>query len=418
MINLASTIPLESKLFNPARIRDDFPILRQQVHGKPLVYFDNAATSQKPLAVINAMSQYYQTINSNVHRGAHTLSDTATARFEGARQRVQAFLGAREAAEIIWVRGTTEAINLVAQSYGRPHLQPGDEILVSHLEHHSNIVPWQIVAGQTGARVIPIAVLDNGEIDQQDFTRLLSSRTRILAVNHVSNALGTINPVKQMIQQAKSVGAMTIIDGAQATPHLHIDVVDLDCDFYAFSGHKVYGPTGIGALYGRRHLLEAMPPWQGGGEMIERVSFEGTTFNEIPHKFEAGTPAIAEAIGLGAALDYIAQFNTNDLFAHEMRLLARAVELSGDIEGFRAIGTAAQKVSVFSFLVDGTHPSDLGTLLDHQGIAVRTGHHCTQPLMARFGVPGTVRASFSFYNTLDEVECFFIALDKCIRMCR
>ena len=406
------------RIFDVASVRRDFPILHQSVHGKPLVYFDNAATAQKPMAVLAAMQAYYESINSNVHRGAHTLSDTATAAFENVRQQVARFLGAREAAEIIWVRGTTEAINLVAQSYGRSQLKPGDEILVSQLEHHSNIVPWQMVAAQTGARVIPIPVNAQGEIDQTAYAGLLSPRTRILAVNHVSNALGTINPVKAMIAQAKAVGAITVIDGAQATPHVTVDVQDLDCDFYAFSGHKVYGPTGIGALYGRRAILEAIPPWQGGGEMIERVSFEGTTFNHIPHKFEAGTPAIAEVIGLGAALDYLQAFNTTDLHRHEQALLRRAVELSEGIEGFQAIGTAANKVSVCSFVVEGTHPSDLGTLLDHQGFAVRTGHHCTQPLMARFGVPGTVRASFSFYNTLEEVDRFFVALDKCIRMCR
>ncbi|MBK8973980.1 MAG: cysteine desulfurase [Hahellaceae bacterium] len=406
------------RIFDVASVRQDFPILHQSVHGKPLVYFDNAATAQKPMAVLAAMQAYYESINSNVHRGAHTLSDTATAAFENVRQQVARFLGAREAAEIIWVRGTTEAINLVAQSYGRSQLKPGDEILVSQLEHHSNIVPWQMVAAQTGASVIPIPVNAQGEIDQTAYAGLLSPRTRILAVNHVSNALGTINPVKAMIAQAKAVGAITVIDGAQATPHVTVDVQDLDCDFYAFSGHKVYGPTGIGALYGRRAILEAIPPWQGGGEMIERVSFEGTTFNHIPHKFEAGTPAIAEVIGLGAALDYLQAFNTTDLHRHEQALLRRAVELSEGIEGFQAIGTAANKVSVCSFVVEGTHPSDLGTLLDHQGFAVRTGHHCTQPLMARFGVPGTVRASFSFYNTLEEVDRFFVALDKCIRMCR
>ncbi len=404
--------------FDVERVRLDFPILQQTVHGQPLVYFDNAATAQKPRVVIDAMSRYYQTINSNVHRGVHTLSDAATAAFEAARKRVQGFLNAREAAEIIWVRGTTEAINLVAQAHARPRLVAGDEILVSHLEHHSNIVPWQIVAAQTGARVVPIPVLDNGELDQQAFIRLLSPRTRILAVNHVSNALGTINPIKDMIRQAQAVGAVTVVDGAQAAPHLALDVRDLDCDFYAFSSHKVFGPTGIGVLYGRRERLDAMPPWQGGGEMIERVSFGGTTYNQIPHKFEAGTPAIAEAIGLHAALDYLCGFCHEDLFAHEQSLLTQAVELSASIPGFRVVGTAAQKVAVLSFVVEGVHPSDLGTLLDQQGIAVRTGHHCTQPLMARFGIPGTVRASFAFYNTRAEVERFIVALDKCIRLCR
>lgn len=404
--------------FNVDALRQDFPILAQTIHGKPLIYLDNAATGQKPKAVLEAMDDYYNRLNSNVHRGAHTLSDQATAAFESARSRVQSFLNASRSQEIIWTRGATEALNLVAYSYARPRLQPGDEILVSELEHHSNIVPWQLVAAQTGAKVVPIPVTDTGELDLGAFEARLGPQTRILAVNHVSNALGTINPVKELIAKAKHVGAVTVIDGAQATPHLTVDVQDLGCDFYAFSGHKVYGPTGIGALYGRYELLESMPPWQGGGEMIEQVSFEGTTFNEPPFRFEAGTPAIAEAIGLAAALDYLAAQDENALFAHEQALLVRTQELAADLKGLRPIGTAAQKVPVFSFVVEGTHPSDLGTLLDHQGVAVRTGHHCTQPLMQRFGVPGTVRASYSFYNTLDEVDRFFEALAKAIRMCQ
>lgn len=408
----------DSPVLDVESIRRDFPILAQQVHGKPLVYLDNAATGQKPKAVLDAMQSYYETLNSNVHRGAHTLSDRATAAFEAARERVARFLNASRSQEIIWTRGTTEAINLVAYSFARPRLKAGDEILVSELEHHSNIVPWQLVAAETGATVIPIPVTDSGEIDLGRFETLLSPRTRILAVNHVSNALGTINPVEVMIKRARESGVFTVIDGAQATPHLAVDVQALNCDFYAFSGHKVYGPTGIGALYGRYELLDEMPPWQGGGEMIELVSFDGTTFNSPPFRFEAGTPAIAEAIGLAAALDYLDSLNGEAIRNHEQKLLDRTVELAAQVSGLRPIGTASQKVPVFSFVVEGTHPSDLGTLLDHQGVAVRTGHHCTQPLMQRFGVPGTVRASYSFYNTLEEVDRFFQALNKAIAMCR
>lgn len=404
--------------FDVARIREDFPILHQRVNGKPLIYFDNAATSQKPQVVLDAMTDYYRQINSNVHRGAHTLSDRATARFEAARSRVQRFIGAAENTEIIWTRGTTEALNLVAQSWARPRLRAGDEILVSQLEHHSNIVPWQLVAAQTGAVVRPIPITPHGEIDLDAYRSLLSERTRLVAVNHVSNALGTINPVQAMIQAAHAAGAVCVIDGAQAAPHLAVDVQALDCDFYAFSGHKVFGPTGIGALYGKKALLEEMPPWQGGGEMIERVSFDGTTFNRPPFRFEAGTPAIAEAIGLAAALNYLESLPQEACQAHEQQLLAKTVERAAAIPGLRPVGTAEHKVSVFSFVVEGVHPSDLGTLLDHQGVAVRTGHHCTQPLMACYGLPGTVRASFAFYNTLDEVDQFFVALEKCIQMCR
>lgn len=413
----ASQQPLE-KGFPVNRIREDFPILHQRVHGKPLIYLDNAATSQKPRAVLQAMQNYYEQINSNVHRGAHTLSDQATAAFEQARETVARFLNAPRTQEIIWTRGTTEALNLVAQSFARPRLKAGDEILVSHLEHHSNIVPWQLVAAQTGARVIPVPVTEQGEIDQTAYRSLLNERTRIVAVNHVSNALGTINPIREMIQLAREAGAATVIDGAQATPHLKVDVQDLGCDFYAFSGHKVGGPTGIGALYGRYALLEAMPPWQGGGEMIEQVSFDGTTFNQPPFRFEAGTPAIAEAIGLGAAIDYFNRLDHGLLQQHEQSLLQAVSHGAREISGLRPIGTADQKVSVFSFVVEGTHPSDLGTLLDHQGIAVRTGHHCTQPLMQFFGVPGTVRASFSYYNTLEEVGLFLAGLKKAILMCQ
>ncbi|WP_431686563.1 aminotransferase class V-fold PLP-dependent enzyme [Hahella sp. NBU794] len=402
--------------FDVLSVREDFPILQQQVNGKPLVYMDNAATAQKPLAVIEAMNTYYREFNANVHRGAHSLSDRATGEFEAARDKVRAFVNAPSREDIIWVRGVTEAINLVAQSYARSTLQPGDEIIVSQLEHHANIVPWQIVAQQTGAQVRVIPITPDAELDMAAYQALLNEKTRIVAVNHASNAMGTVNPVKEMIRLAKSVGAVTLIDGAQGAPHLEIDVQDLDCDFYAISAHKAFGPTGIGALYGRKALLEAMPPYQSGGEMIERVSFSGTTFNVPPFKFEAGTPAIAEAIGFAAALDYLSQFDKAQLKAHEDSLLQLAAELAPNVPGLRPVGTAKDKVSVFSFLVDGLHPSDLGTLLDQQGIAVRTGHHCAQPLMDCLGVPGTTRASFAFYNTREEVEKLFAALQKITRL--
>ncbi|WLQ11831.1 cysteine desulfurase [Hahella aquimaris] len=402
--------------FDVLSVREDFPILQQQVNGKPLVYMDNAATAQKPLAVIEAMNTYYREFNANVHRGAHSLSDRATGEFEAARDKVRAFVNAPSREDIIWVRGVTEAINLVAQSYARSTLQPGDEIIVSQLEHHANIVPWQIVAQQTGAQIRVIPITPDAELDMAAYQALLNEKTRIVAVNHASNAMGTVNPVKEMIRLAKAVGAVTLIDGAQGAPHLEIDVQDLDCDFYAISAHKAFGPTGIGALYGRKALLEAMPPYQSGGEMIERVSFSGTTFNVPPFKFEAGTPAIAEAIGFAAALDYLSQFDKAQLKAHEDSLLQLAAELAPTVPGLRPVGTAKDKVSVFSFLVDGLHPSDLGTLLDQQGIAVRTGHHCAQPLMDCLGVPGTTRASFAFYNTREEVEKLFAALQKITRL--
>jgi len=402
--------------FDVASVRGDFPILEQQVNGHPLVYFDNAATSQKPLAVMEAIDHYYRKTNSNVHRGAHALSDAATAAFEQARDRVRNFINADKRQEIIWVRGTTEAINLIAQSYGRSQLKADDEIIISQLEHHSNIVPWQILAEQTGARIKVIPLTENNELDISAFKNLLTNRSRIVAVNHVSNALGTINPVKEITSLAHQAGAITVIDGAQATPHLVVDVKDIGCDFYAFSAHKVFGPTGIGALYGREELLNAMPPYQGGGEMIERVSFAGTTYNQLPFKFEAGTPAIAEAIGFGAALCYLEQFDRSQLQSHEDQLLDYAIELSESIDGLELIGRADNKVSVFSFIISGVHPSDMGTLLDQQGFAIRTGHHCTQPLMDYLGIPGTSRASFAFYNTLDEIERFFKSLAKTVRL--
>lgn len=398
--------------FDLDAIRADFPILHQQVKGKPLVYLDNAATTQKPQVVMDALTRYYSTINSNVHRGAHTLSDLATREFEGARETVQRFINARHSHEIIWTRGTTESINLVAHSWARSFLRAGDEILISAMEHHSNIVPWQLVAQQTCATLKVIPVTANAELDMEAFDRLLTDKTRIVSVVHVSNALGTINPVKDIVAKAHAKGALVMLDGAQATPHWSIDVQDLDCDFYAFSGHKVFGPTGIGVLYGKTSLLQSMQPYQGGGEMIEKVTFEKSTWNELPYKFEAGTPNIAGAIGLAAAIDYLNQFDRTQLAQHEHALLQACLERAASMADIRLIGRAKDKAGVFSFLLQGAHPHDLGTLLDQQGVAVRTGHHCAMPIMDQFGIPGTVRASFAFYNTLDDVERFFAALEK------
>lgn len=404
------------RIFDPYEVRQEFPALNQEVNGKPLVYLDNAATSQKPESVLQAMMHYYRFDNANVHRAAHTLSDRATRSFEQARLKVRSWLNAASPNEIIWTRGTTEAINLVAQSYGRSHLKAGDEIIISGMEHHSNIVPWQLVAQQTGALIKVIPVRENGTLDMDAYRQLLSERTKLVAVVHASNALGTINPVKEIIRLARQAGAVTLIDGAQASAHLRVDVQDLDCDFYALSGHKMFGPTGIGVLYGRESLLSIMPPWQAGGEMIDRVSFDTTTFNDLPFKFEAGTPAISQAIGFGAALDYLSQFNWEDIMAHEHKLLDRARELSQEIPGIRVMGDSENKVALLSFVVEGIHPSDFGTLLDHQGIAVRTGHHCCMPLMDQLAIPGTTRASFAFYNTLEDVEALFRAIQKIQKM--
>ena len=393
-------------------IRAQFPALHQDINGKPLVYLDNGATTQKPQCVIDALSRYYSENNSNVHRGAHTLSDRATQEFEDARRTVQTFLNAAKPEEIIWTRGTTESINTVAATWGRQNLTAGDEILVTGMEHHSNIVPWQMLCEQTGATLRPIPVLDNGELDMEAFASMLSNKVKFVSVVHVSNALGTINPVKDIIAMAHNVGAKVMIDGAQAVSHWDVDVQALDADFYAFSGHKLFGPTGIGVLYGKEALLNAMPPYQGGGEMIEHCSFAKTTYNVLPYKFEAGTPNIAGAIGLAAAIDFLNRVDRIALAKHEDSLLTRANELADKIGGIRKIGTADKKASVFSFLLDGAHPADVGTLLDQQGIAVRTGHHCAMPVMEQFEIPGTVRASFSFYNTLDDVERLFAGLEK------
>ncbi|MCO7226869.1 cysteine desulfurase [Pleionea sp. CnH1-48] len=397
---------------NFALIRKDFAILHQQVNGHPLVYLDNAATTQKPQQVIDAVARYYQLDNSNVHRGAHALSDRATADFENARRKVQQFINAPKAEQIIWTKGTTDSINLVAQTYARSQLKAGDEVLVSAMEHHSNIVPWQMVCEQTGASLRVIPVLETGELDMAAFASLLNEKTQLISVGHVSNALGSINPIKEIVRQAHAVGAKVVVDGAQAAPHLTIDVQELDCDFYAFSGHKMFAPTGIGVLYGKEALLETMPPYQGGGEMIEVVSFEKTTYNQLPYKFEAGTPNIAGAIGMGAAIDYLNQYDRPQLLAYEDALLHKAEALADAFDGIRRVGTAAHKTGVMSFLMDGTHPHDVGTLLDQQGIAVRTGHHCAMPIMEQFKIPGTIRASFSFYNNEEDIARLFEALNK------
>ncbi len=402
----------DSKKMDIEQIRADFPILHQQVNGKPLVYLDNGATTQKPQVVIDALANYYSTTNSNVHRGAHTLSDQATQMFEDARITMQKFLNAEKSEEIIWTRGTTESINLVAQTWVRSNVKAGDEIIISGMEHHSNIVPWQMVCEQTGAILKVIPVLDDGSLDYNGYLKLLSDKTKFVAVVHVSNALGTLNPVEDIIREAHKVGAKTLIDGAQAVAHWDIDVQALDCDFYAFSGHKLFGPTGLGVLYGKEALLNAMPPYQGGGEMILHVSFEKTTYNVLPYKFEAGTPNIAGAIAMAAAIDYLNSLDRIALAKHEDALLARANELAAQTDGIRLIGTSDKKASVFSFLIEGTHPHDVGTLLDQQGIAVRTGHHCAMPVMEQFDIPGTVRASFTFYNTLEEVDALFKAIEK------
>lgn len=393
------------------RLRQDFPILRQTVNGKPLVYLDNAATSQKPQSVIDCEAHYYAALNANIHRGVHTLSQLATDAYEAARDTVQGLINAARREEIVFVRGTTEAINLVAASYGQ-RLRPGDEILISAMEHHSNIVPWQLACERTGAilRVAPIN--DAGELLLDAFERLLGPRSRLVAVTHLSNALGTVNPVRYLIELAHARGIPVLVDGAQAVPHLNVDVQALDCDFYAFSGHKLYGPTGIGVLYGKAALLDVMPPYQGGGDMIREVTFRKTTYNELPFKFEAGTPNIAGVIGLGAAIGYVSAIGLDAIAAHEQALLAYATGQAAQIAGLRIIGTAADKASILSFVLDGVHPHDAGTILDLEGVAVRAGHHCAMPVMERFGVPATVRASFALYNTREEVDALFRAVRK------
>ncbi len=395
-----------------ARLREDFPILGRSVHGKPLVYLDNAATTQKPRCVVDAMSRFYAIFNANVHRGLHYLGEEATREYEEARSKVARFLHAGEDREIVFVRGTTEAINLVAQTFGRSRIGEGDEILITGMEHHSNIVPWQMLCERAGARLAVVPVTDSGEIDLAEYERLLGRRTRLVAVVHVSNALGTVNPVREMIAIAHRREIPVLVDGAQAAPRMEIDVQALDCDFYAFSGHKAYGPTGIGALYGKAALLDAMPPYQGGGEMIERVTFEKTFYAGIPHRFEAGTPDIAGAVGLGAAVEYLEEVGMDNIAMHERDLLEHAAAAARNVPGMRIVGNAREKAGIFSFVLEGIHPHDIGTVLDREGIAIRAGHHCAMPLMERLGLPATARASFGLYNTREEVDSLMRAVRK------
>jgi cysteine desulfurase / selenocysteine lyase len=415
-MSAAAVVPIREEATTPTfdveKIRKDFPILKTKVHGHPLVYLDNAATSQKPQSVIDALVRYYESENANIHRGVHYLSQIATEAFEQARETVRAFVNAARASEIIFTRGTTEAINLVAQSYGRANVGAGDEVLITAMEHHSNIVPWQMLCEEKGAKLRVAPMNDEGELVLEEFRKLLNPRTKVVAVGHVSNALGTINPLKQMIAMAHALGIPVVVDGAQAVPHLAVDVQDLDADFYTFSGHKMYGPTGIGVLYGKTALLEAMPPYQGGGDMISSVTFEKTTYNKLPHKFEAGTPDVAGVVGLKAAIEYMNGVGIATIAAHEHELLEYATNVIGALPGVRLIGTAREKASVLSFVLDEVHPHDIGTILDQEGIAVRTGHHCAQPVMERFHIPATVRASFAVYNTQAEVDALARAIEK------
>jgi len=397
-------------------LRQQFPILNRMVKGKPLVYFDNAATSQKPQVVIDALTHYYTHYNANIHRGIHTLAEEATMAYEATRRTAQEFIGAVSEEEVIFTRGTTEGINLVAYTWGRQNIGTGDEIIISGMEHHSNIVPWQILCEEKGAVLKVIPVNDNGELVMDTYKALLNSKTKLVSVVHVSNSLGTVNPIKEIIEAAHQVGAKVLIDGAQSAVHLDINVHEMDCDFFAFSGHKVYGPTGVGVLYGKKELLESMPVFQGGGEMIKEVTFEKTTYNDLPYKYEAGTPNIADTIALKAALDFIKETGKATIRAHEEELLAYATAQFQAIPGLKIIGNAKEKVSLISFIIKGVHPQDVGVLLDNQGIAVRTGHHCTQPLMARFGIPGTIRASFALYNQKEEIDALITGLHKTIKM--
>jgi len=406
----------KTEILDIQKIRSDFPILSREVNGKPLVYLDNGATSQKPQSVISAVNKYYANENSNIHRGIHTLSQEATTAYEEARTTVQEFLNAAHSHEVIFTSGTTGSLNLLASSIGKKHINKGDEIIISTMEHHSNIVPWQMLCEEKGAILKVVPINDKGEFLMDEFENLLSDKTKLVSVTHVSNTLGTINPVKEIITRAHQNGAFVIIDGAQAVPHTKVDVQDLDCDFYVFSAHKILGPTGVGILYGKESLLNDLPPYQGGGDMIKTVTFEKTTYNCLPHKFEAGTPNIAGGIGLTAAIDYMNKIGIDKIEAHEHALLSYATKEIKQLEGVRIIGEAEKKASVLSFLVDGTHPSDIGMIIDKLGIAIRTGHHCTEPLMNRFQIPGTARASFAFYNTFEEVDIFINALKRAIKM--
>ena len=399
--------------FDVEKIREDFPILHQEVNGKPLVYLDNAATSQKPKSVIDSIEKYYRGYNSNIHRGVHTLSENATEAYESARIKVRDFIHANSTKEIVFVRGATEAINLVAQSFGRNTLGSDDEIIITELEHHANIVPWQLLSQQTGAKLKYVPINDNGELVESEYKKLLNEKTRIVAVGHISNALGTINPIENMINLAHEYGAKVLIDGAQATSHTSVDVKKLDCDFYVFSGHKLFGPTGIGVLYGKEDLLEKMPPYQGGGDMIKMVTMKETQYNELPHKFEAGTPNISGVIGLGAAIDYVNKIGLENIGNHEKQLLDYANQMASEITELKFVGTAKNKTSILSFTLDGIHPHDVGTILNNEGIAIRTGHHCAMPVMEYFQIPATSRASFSFYNTHAEVDVLIEGINKC-----
>jgi cysteine desulfurase/selenocysteine lyase len=405
-----------SNNLNIASIRSDFPILNEIINGKQLVYFDNAATTQKPRLVLDALAGYYEHYNANIHRGIHHLAEKATSAFELSRRRLQAFLNAEFAEEIIFTYGTTDGINLVASSYGRKFLKEGDEVIISTMEHHSNIVPWQMLCEEKGCILKVIPINDDGELLMDEYEKLLTERTKFVSVVHVSNSLGTINPVKEIIEKAHKVGAKVLLDGAQASSHIHLDVQDLDCDFYSLSLHKIYGPTGMGILYGKKDLLNAMPPYRGGGEMIKEVTFAKTTYNELPYKFEAGTPNIADVVAAKYALDYVDTLGKSNIAAYEHELLAYATEAVSEIEGLRIIGKAKEKVSVLSFVIDGIHHQDIGVLLDQQGIAVRTGHHCTQPLMNRFNISGTSRASFAVYNTIEEIDLLVKGLHKVKKM--
>ena len=409
---MTSVTASEPAVLDVARIRGQFPILAQTVRGKPLAYLDNAATTQKPRQVLDTLARYYAAGNANIHRGVHALSQDATEAYEGARGKVAAFLNAAEPAEIVFTRNATEGINLVAQTFGRSRLGPGDEVVISGMEHHSNIVPWQIVCEEKGARLRVAPFSDAGELLVDELAALLGPRTRLVSIVHMSNSLGTVNPVRRVVELAHRQGIPVLVDGAQAAYHMPVDVQAIGCDFYVVTGHKLYGPTGIGALYGRRALLEAMPPYQGGGDMIASVTFERTTYNELPHRFEAGTPHIAGAIGLGAAVDFITGVGFDAIAAHERRLLAYAIEALSAVPGLRLVGTAADKASILSFVLEGVHPHDIGTIVDAEGVAIRTGHHCTQPVMDRLGVPATARASLAMYNTTGEVDQLVAALAR------
>jgi cysteine desulfurase/selenocysteine lyase len=406
---------MNASQFNVEEIRNQFPILQRKVNGKNLVYFDNGATAQKPQLVIDSITKYYSYENANIHRGVHFLSQEATNAYENARNTIQSYIHAAESCEIIFTKGTTDSINLVAFSLGET-LHSGDEILISYMEHHSNIVPWQMLCERKGLVLKVIPIHENGELNMEEFDNLLSEKTKLLSITHVSNTLGTVNPVEDLIKKAHTLGAKVLIDGAQSIQHFPIDVQALDCDFFAFGGHKVYGPTGVGILYGKKELLESLPPYQGGGDMIAKVSFEKTTYNELPHKFEAGTPHISGGIALGKAFEFMQQLNIQDIIEYEHSLLVYAEEVLSTFKDLRIIGTASNKASVVSFVIENIHPFDIGTLLDKQGIAVRTGHHCTQPLMDLFQIPGTIRASFALYNTKAEIDLFATALEKSIQM--